>query len=61
MSIGILRSLVTEWALLHHIDKSRFKLKVTISVIRHRPSLDISTGRSRKVIDALTGNSSHWH
>jgi hypothetical protein len=30
MSICNLYSLPTEWALLHHVDKSRFKLKVTI-------------------------------
>jgi hypothetical protein len=51
-SIGIIWSFGTERALLHHIDKSRFKLNVTISDI-HWPGLDISTGWSRKVIDAL--------
>jgi hypothetical protein len=30
VSIGLLRSSTTERALLHHIDNSRFKLKVTI-------------------------------
>jgi hypothetical protein len=53
MSIGILQSFTIEWDLLYHIDKSRFKLKVTISDIRHRSSLDICAGWSRKVIDAL--------
>jgi hypothetical protein len=50
MSIGILRSFATEWDLLHHIDKFWFKLKVTISNIHLRPSLD-----------ALAGISSHWY
>jgi hypothetical protein len=31
MSISILRGLTIEWALLHHVDESRFKFKAAIS------------------------------
>jgi hypothetical protein len=48
MGIGILRSLPTEWALLHHIDECRLKLKVTISDIHLWTSPNVGTGRSQK-------------
>jgi hypothetical protein len=53
MSIGILRGLAAERALLHHIDESSFELKTAISHVRLWSSSDIATGRSRKVINAL--------
>jgi hypothetical protein len=54
MSIGILRDLATKWALLHHIDESWFEFETVIFDIRLRSSSDIATGRSRKVINALS-------
>jgi hypothetical protein len=34
MSISIFRVLAAEWALLHHVDKSRFKFQTGISNVR---------------------------
>jgi hypothetical protein len=31
MSTGILRGLAVEWALIHHVDESRFKFEAAIS------------------------------
>jgi hypothetical protein len=56
MSIGILRGLATEQALLHHIDERWFEFETTISDICLQSSSDIATGRSRKVINALPAN-----
>jgi hypothetical protein len=33
MSVGILRGLIAEWALLHHIDESWIEFKIAISGI----------------------------
>jgi hypothetical protein len=33
MSISILRGLAAKWALLHHVDESRFKFKAAISKV----------------------------
>jgi hypothetical protein len=59
MGIDILRSLPIEWALLHHIDECRLKLKVTISDIRLRASTNVVTGRGQKVNDALLSGHRH--
>jgi hypothetical protein len=56
MSIGVIRGLALEWALLHHIDESWFEFETAISNIRLWSSSDIATGRSRKVINALPAN-----
>jgi hypothetical protein len=53
MSISILRGLAAEWALLHHVDESRFKFKIAIFNVRLRCSLDIGTGWSFEIVDAL--------
>jgi hypothetical protein len=54
MSIGILRDLTAEWALLHHNDESWFEFEIAIIEVHLRPSSDIATGRSRKVNNALS-------
>jgi hypothetical protein len=46
MSISILRGLVTEWALLHHVDESSFKFETAISDIRLWTSPGIGTEQS---------------
>jgi hypothetical protein len=46
MSIGILRGLAAEWALLHHIDESWFELETAISDIHRQSTFDIATGQS---------------
>jgi hypothetical protein len=46
MSIRILRGLATEWALLHHVDESRFMFEAAIFDVRFRTSSDVSTGWS---------------
>jgi hypothetical protein len=46
MSISIIRGLTAEWALLHHVDESWFKLKIVISDVRLWTSSDVGTGRS---------------
>jgi hypothetical protein len=46
MSISILRGLAAEWALLHHVDESRFKFEVAIFDVCLRTSLDVGTGQS---------------
>jgi hypothetical protein len=53
MSIGILRGLAAEQALLHHINESWFEFEIAISNIRHRSSSDIAIGQSQKVINAF--------
>jgi hypothetical protein len=55
MSISILRGLAAEWALLHHVDESRFKFETGIFNVRLRCSLDIGTGWSFEIVDALLG------
>jgi hypothetical protein len=60
MGIGILQSLPTECALLHHIDECRLNLKVTISDIHLRTSPNVGTGQSQKVIEALPSDHMHW-
>jgi hypothetical protein len=45
MSISILRGLATEWALMHHVDESWFKLETAISDVRLRTNPDVDTGR----------------
>jgi hypothetical protein len=52
MSIGILRGLAVERALLHHIDESWFEFKIAIFDVRLQSSYDIATRQSQKVIDA---------
>jgi hypothetical protein len=44
MSIRILRGHAAKWALLHHVDESRFKLETTISDIHLQTSPDVGTG-----------------
>jgi hypothetical protein len=34
VSISIFQNLATEWALLHHVDKSWFKFEIAISDVR---------------------------
>jgi hypothetical protein len=46
MSISIFRGLAAEWALLHHVDKSRFKFETAISDVHLWTSPDIGTGWS---------------
>jgi hypothetical protein len=46
MSINIHRGLTAEWALLHHVDESRFKFKAAIVDVRFRTSPDVGTRRS---------------
>jgi hypothetical protein len=46
MSIGILRGLATEWALLHHVDERWFKFEIVISDVHLWTSPDIGTGQS---------------
>jgi hypothetical protein len=46
MSISVLRGLATEWALLHHVDESRFKFEAAISNVRLQTSPDVGTGWS---------------
>jgi hypothetical protein len=46
MSISILRGLAAEWALLHHVDESRFKFEVVVSDVRFQTSPNVGTGRS---------------
>jgi hypothetical protein len=46
MSISVLRGLAIEWALLHHVDESWFKLETTISDVHLQTSLDVGTGWS---------------
>jgi hypothetical protein len=46
MSISIIRGLAAEWALLHHVDESRFKFESAISNVRLRTSPDVGTGQS---------------
>jgi hypothetical protein len=46
MSISILQGLVTEWALLHHVDEISFKFKTAIFDIHLQTSPDVGTGRS---------------
>jgi hypothetical protein len=53
MSIGILRDLAAERALLHHIDESWFEFETAISDVHIWSSSDIATGQSQKVINAL--------
>jgi hypothetical protein len=53
MSIGILRGLAAEHALLHHIDESWFEFETAISDVRLWSSSDIATRWSQKVINAL--------
>jgi hypothetical protein len=53
MSIGILRGLAAERALLRHIDESWFEFKTAISNVRLWTNSDIATRRSKKVINAL--------
>jgi hypothetical protein len=55
-SIGILRGLTAERALMHHIDESWFEFKTAISDIRLQSSSDIATGRSQKVINQLSAS-----
>jgi hypothetical protein len=45
MSISILHGLVTEWALVHHVDESWFQFEIAISDVRLRTSLDVGTRR----------------
>jgi hypothetical protein len=53
MTIGILRGLATEQALLHHIDESWFEFETAIFDICLWFNSDITTGWSQKVINAL--------
>jgi hypothetical protein len=46
MSISIFRGLAVEWALLHHVGESWFKLEIAISDVRLRTSPDVGIGRS---------------
>jgi hypothetical protein len=46
MSISILQGLAAEWALLHHVDESRFKFEAAIYDVLLWTSIDIGTGRS---------------
>jgi hypothetical protein len=56
MSISIFRGLAAEWALLHHVDESRFKFEAAISDVHFWTSLDVGTGRSREIVDAPPGS-----
>jgi hypothetical protein len=44
MSISILQGLAAEWALLHHVDDSWFKLETAISDVHLWTSPDVGTG-----------------
>jgi hypothetical protein len=46
MSIGILRGLAAEWALLHHVDESQFKFEAIISDVHFHTGPDVGTGWS---------------
>jgi hypothetical protein len=46
MRISIFGDLVTEWALLHHVDKSWVKFETTISDVHLQTSPDVGTGQS---------------
>jgi hypothetical protein len=46
MSISIFQGLVTEWALIHHVDESWFKIEAAISDVHLQNSSNFGTGQS---------------
>jgi hypothetical protein len=46
MSIRILRGLAAEWALLHHVDESRFKFEAAIYDVHLRTSPNVGIVQS---------------